>query len=61
MRGEPTGPVEKIRETDKTGTKSTFWPDPEIFKETTVMPELWEMLNSKNISTQKISYQPKIK
>ncbi len=37
MRGEPTGPVEKIRETDKTGTKSTFWPDPEIFKETTVM------------------------
>ncbi|MBQ9246325.1 DNA topoisomerase (ATP-hydrolyzing) subunit B [bacterium] len=37
MRGEPTGPVEKIRETEKTGTKSTFWPDPEIFKETTVM------------------------
>ncbi len=37
MRGEPTGPVEKTRETDKTGTKSTFWPDPEIFKETTVM------------------------
>ncbi len=37
MRGEPTGPVEKIRPTDKTGTKSTFWPDPEIFKETTVM------------------------
>ena len=37
MRGEPTGPVEKVRETDKTGTKSTFWPDPEIFKETTVM------------------------
>ena len=37
MRGEPTGPVEKIRETEKTGTKTTFWPDPEIFKETTVM------------------------
>lgn len=37
MRGEPTGPVEKIRETEKTGTKSTFWPDPEIFKETTIM------------------------
>ena len=37
MRGEPTGEVEKIRETEKTGTKSTFWPDPEIFKETTVM------------------------
>ncbi len=37
MRGEPTGPVEKIRETEKTGTKTTFWPDPEIFRETTVM------------------------
>ena len=37
MRGEPTCPVEKIRETEKTGTKTTFWPDPEIFKETTIM------------------------
>ena len=37
LRGEPTGPVEKIRETDKTGTKTTFWPDPEIFRETTVI------------------------
>ncbi len=35
MRGEPTGPVEKTKETDKTGTKSRFWPDPEIFTETT--------------------------
>lgn len=35
LRGEPTAPVEKIRETDKTGTKTTFWPDPEIFTETT--------------------------
>ena len=35
MRGEPVAPVEKIRETDKTGTKTTFWPDPEIFTETT--------------------------
>ncbi len=35
LRGEPTGPVEQIRETEKTGTKSTFWPDPEIFTETT--------------------------
>ncbi len=35
LRGEPTSPVEKIRETDKTGTKTTFWPDPEIFTETT--------------------------
>ena len=36
LRGEPNTPVEKIRETDKTGTKTRFWPDPEIFKETTV-------------------------
>ncbi len=35
MRGEPMAPVAKIRETDKTGTKTTFWPDPEIFTETT--------------------------
>lgn len=35
LRGEPTTPVEKIKETDKTGTKTTFWPDPEIFQETT--------------------------
>lgn len=37
LRGEPTSPVEKIKETDKTGTKTTFWPDPEIFTETTEM------------------------
>ncbi|MCR4881282.1 MAG: DNA topoisomerase (ATP-hydrolyzing) subunit B [bacterium] len=36
LRGEPNTPVEKIRQTDKTGTKTHFWPDPEIFKETTV-------------------------
>ena len=35
LRGEPNTPVEKIRETDKTGTRTTFWPDPEIFTETT--------------------------
>ena len=35
LRGEPVSPVEIIRDTDKTGTKSTFWPDPEIFTETT--------------------------
>lgn len=35
MRGEPLSGVEKGKETDKTGTKSTFWPDPEIFTETT--------------------------
>ena len=35
LRGEPTTPVEKIKETDRTGTRTTFWPDPEIFTETT--------------------------
>ncbi len=35
LRGEPTAPVEKVRPTTKTGTKSTFWLDPEIFTETT--------------------------
>src|SRR5574344_2195949 len=35
MRGEPLAPVEKGVATDKTGTKTTFWPDPEIFTETT--------------------------
>lgn len=37
MRGEPSSAVEKIRETTETGTKTTFWPDPEIFTETTEM------------------------
>ncbi|MCQ2789425.1 MAG: DNA topoisomerase (ATP-hydrolyzing) subunit B [bacterium] len=37
MRGEPVTQVEKGKETAKTGTKSTFWPDPEIFTETTVV------------------------
>lgn len=35
MRGEPVAPVEKGEATSKTGTKTTFWPDPEIFTETT--------------------------
>ncbi len=35
LRGEPTSPVMKEHQTDKTGTKTTFWPDPEIFTETT--------------------------
>jgi len=35
LRGEPDTAVLKVRETEKTGTKTTFWPDPEIFKETT--------------------------
>lgn len=37
LRGEATTPVEKGKETLKTGTKSTFWLDPEIFTETTVI------------------------
>ena len=35
MRGEPLAPVEKVKEVTTTGTKTTFWPDPEIFTETT--------------------------
>ena len=35
LRGEPLAPVEKTVPTTKTGTKSTFWLDPEIFTETT--------------------------
>ena len=35
LRGEPATPVEKLMPTTKTGTKSTFWLDPEIFPETT--------------------------
>ena len=34
-RGEPEGPVEKVGKTKKSGTKVTFKPDQEIFKETT--------------------------
>ena len=37
LRGEATAPVEKGKETLKTGTKTTFWLDPEIFTETTVI------------------------
>jgi len=37
LRGEPATPVTKTEQTDKTGTKTTFYPDPEIFKETTVI------------------------
>ena len=37
LRGEATTPVERGKETLKTGTKSTFWLDPEIFTETTVI------------------------
>ena len=37
LRGEATAPVERGKETLKTGTKTTFWLDPEIFTETTVV------------------------
>lgn len=35
LRGEPVTPVEKVRETQNRGTKTTWWADPEIFTETT--------------------------
>lgn len=35
MRGEPVNTVEKTTPTEKTGTRTTFWPDPEIFTEST--------------------------
>lgn len=37
LRGEPTSPVMKEEETTEKGTKTTFWADPEIFTETTVI------------------------
>ena len=37
FRGEPSSAVVKVKETPKTGTKTIFWPDPEIFLETIVM------------------------
>lgn len=37
LRGEPVSQVQKVRETEKRGTRTTFWPDEEIFKETTII------------------------
>ena len=34
-KGETTSPLEEIGESRKTGSKTTFWPDPEVFEETT--------------------------
>ena len=34
MRGEAQGPLAVVGEAEGTGTKSTFWPDPEIFEDT---------------------------
>lgn len=36
VRGVPQGAIEKIGETDKTGTKTTFKPDRDIFKDETI-------------------------
>lgn len=36
QQGKPSGPMEKIGETDRTGTKTTFKPDPEIFKDESI-------------------------
>jgi DNA gyrase subunit B len=33
-RGEPTGPVERVGDATTNGTKSTFWPDGDIFETT---------------------------
>lgn len=35
LRGEPECPVTRVRDTEINGTKTRFWPDPEIFRETT--------------------------
>lgn len=34
VRGEPSHPVERIADTTLTGTKTTFWPDADIFETT---------------------------
>jgi len=41
-RGVPNGPLEKLGKTDRpTGTSITFYPDPEIFKETVELDYKW--------------------
>ncbi len=35
-KGKPVGPLEKLKETDETGTKTTFFPDREIFEDPSV-------------------------
>jgi DNA gyrase subunit B len=44
-KGIPQGPVEKAGETDKTGTKTTFKPDREIFKDETIKFEFSILAN----------------
>ncbi len=45
IRGIPQGPVEKLGETEKTGTKTTFKPDREIFKDENVKFEFSILAN----------------
>ncbi|MFM7034602.1 MAG: DNA gyrase subunit B [Planctomycetia bacterium] len=42
QRGEPTGPVRKMGTTARTGTKTTFKPDPQIFPQTKFS---WDILS----------------
>ena len=42
QRGEPTGPVRTIGSTTRTGTKTTFKPDPQIFPQTKFS---WDILS----------------
>jgi len=42
QRGEPTGPVRKMGTTTRTGTKTTFKPDPQIFPQTKFT---WDVLS----------------
>jgi len=44
QRGDPTGPVRKMGTTTRTGTKTTFKPDPQIFPQTKFS---WDTLSSR--------------
>ncbi len=46
--GKPTGKIKKVGPSNKTGTKITFWPDPDVFEDTefrsqTLLERLREM------------------
>ena len=43
-RGKPKGPLEVVGQTDRTGTKIAFKPDPEIFSDTSFS---WDILNNR--------------
>jgi DNA gyrase subunit B len=40
QKGIPNGPIEKVGDSDRTGTKTTFKPDREIFKDETIIFDL---------------------